>query len=223
MFPFGCAPPGKGEAARRRHLAVRQGDGPLCLRTGTSAPARRQKLGHRLGRCEGHASGRPDAGHEARLQGQPSKRRTGQGNLVTRGRVTTATPAELDFKPPAMGGVEGCADTMSAGSSFSMDLRHGGFNAGEKQRHRRHPQHWPDRGLCVSRCSTAFGSGEGRLTWAAPVSPRSTCAASRDSSTGRGVRAAIDQLPPSGSCRSSWACAGTWPPGSARSDGRTGA
>ncbi len=71
-------------------------------------------------RCEGHASGGPDAGHEAQLLGQPSKRRTDQEDLATRGRVTTATPAKLDFKPAATGGVEGCADTMSAGSTLSV-------------------------------------------------------------------------------------------------------
>ena len=194
MFPFGCAQPGRAKRLGGSTLRCARVVSP-CLRMGTSAPARRQKLGHRLSRCEGSASGWPAVGHEARLQGQPSQQRTGQENLATRGRVTTATPAELDFKPPTMGGVEGCADTMSARSSVSMDSGHAGFNARARQRRQRHPQHWPGRGLCVSCCSTAFSSGDERLAWAAPVSPRSTCVASRDSSTGRGERAAMSAAP----------------------------
>ena len=57
------------------------------------------------------------------LQGQPPKRQTSRDNPVTRGRVTTATPAKLDFKPPVTGGVEGCADAMPAKSMVSIDLQ----------------------------------------------------------------------------------------------------
>ena len=42
------------------------------------------------------------------------------GQIPVARRVTTATPATLDFKPPRDGRCEGCVDTMSTESSFSM-------------------------------------------------------------------------------------------------------
>lgn len=57
-----------------------------------------------------------------------SKQPATQENLVSKGRVTTATPAELDFIPSAMGGDEGCADAMSAGSRVSMVRELNAFN-----------------------------------------------------------------------------------------------
>jgi hypothetical protein len=83
------------------------------------------------------------------LQGQPPKRQTSRDNPVTRGRVTTATPAKLDFKPPVTGGVEGCADAMSAKSRGSIDLQAHNGNPAWTIRKRCHP-HGARQAACAS-------------------------------------------------------------------------
>ncbi len=129
--------------AAHKHMCVRRiglrsmrtrcspsGKGNTHSRTGNSVPVRGASSGRGAKRLGGDALQRAEDSHPAnRTPGtKPDRRSIDEATdrpekLTTRGRVTIATPAKLDFKTLAMSEIEGCADTMSARSDVSMGAR----------------------------------------------------------------------------------------------------
>lgn len=148
--PVRGAPPGR---AKRLGGVTLRCAGVMACRSCEPGPSSclAARTLHRTDRWGWHAAGRAGCRAKCPPLGWTFKTSNPPGRPGTKRRVTTATPAKLDFKPPAMDGVEGCADTMSAGSRVSMGGAEQGFNRCDGVCALRHFQTSSKSDLCALR------------------------------------------------------------------------